>query len=1068
MTPIRRVFLVLAVLLPWVAPPHVGGWPASTPPVTWLVLLDAPTRWDAWRDAAGLARVDHVAPGARSSAAGDAAASAAAAHIAGLVAPVAAAVARAGGHVLGRYDTAAAALLVRLPAPAAAGLTAQRGVLTVRPAPWAEVALVDSVPAVGARRVARDLGVDGAGTVVAVADTGLDYTHATLGGPGVVEAYSAALAAAERIDDKWAGQAMFPNPKVVAGWDFAGPLYAPDCDPVLERLGRCTVAPRPDPDPLDTQGHGTHVAAIAAGLDSGPVAAGVAPGASLVALKVFGVGGRTQLLLEPLEWVLAANMGAPDRPHVDVLNFSLGQIYGGEVLAETGAIRRVTEAGVVVVAAAGNEGDLPFVAGAPGVAPEALSVASHVPPGRHGYAASLSAGSAPPQPFGEDSVHHQGWSPDPRQALTERLVFVGRGCPAGADQPEDPYLADPHAAIAVFQMVWGATGASCTADRQARRLQDAGAVGALMATGIGAQAASEWAATPSVDIPVFMIADDFEQAVRSAAGAGTPMAVTLSPVPHPGLTGALSGFSSRGPGRAGTLKPDLAAPGAGIVSAAVGQGRRGVAASGTSMASPHVAGAAALVWAAARRAGRDLSAREVAALLISAADPARLLQSEGQPGPPPLARAGSGALDAWAAATAETVMRAGAGAALDLGVQVLAHGPHTELRAVSVRNLSAETRRYDLSFRFSSPGDAQRGLSLAAVPATFVLAGGAQRSVRVEARFTPSALPAWAMTGGQNVGNGTALAQSELDGWLEAVGSAPDGSDARPALRLPFYALVRPAAAVTAAWAGPTAGPWQLDCANGGATDGPVELYHLVGVDREDMDLPGKVDLDYVGVRAVPVPADGTTRVDILLHTRGPRMVPLETESLVELDTDLDGQVDYRLYSADEDWLRTGSFRNGRVVAALAEPNGGAFGSPLVRYHAGLDIQARYTVLSFRLEDTGLTPSTLRFRLRVTQRDLVEGDPPEGPLLDRVPDGDGWLSFDGVAPAFALTRYVWPVEADGVARLTIRAGPRYDPGSGDRLLALFPANEPAEGDLAVLPPGDGSPPRGLWLPWLSR
>src|SRR5262249_15337962 len=78
-------------------------------------------------------------------------------------------------------------------------------------------------------------GATGAGTAIAVVDTGVDYNNPALGG------------------------APFPNAKVVGGTDIADN----------------------DGDPLDCEGHGTSVAAIAAS------AAGVAPDAKIVAIKVF-------------------------------------------------------------------------------------------------------------------------------------------------------------------------------------------------------------------------------------------------------------------------------------------------------------------------------------------------------------------------------------------------------------------------------------------------------------------------------------------------------------------------------------------------------------------------------------------------------------------------------------------------------------------------------------------------------------------------------------------------------------------------------------------------------------
>ena len=89
-----------------------------------------------------------------------------------------------------------------------------------------------------------------------------------------------------------------------------------------------------------------------------------------------------------------------------------------------------------------------------------------------------------------------------------------------------------------------------------------------------------------------------------AAGNDGPDTGTISsPASYPGVLaiGAvdsgdrIAGFSSRGPGVAGTLKPDLVAPGVGIRSSIAGGGYEGTW-NGTSMATPHVAGVVALMW----------------------------------------------------------------------------------------------------------------------------------------------------------------------------------------------------------------------------------------------------------------------------------------------------------------------------------------------------------------------------------------------------------------------------------------------------------------------------------------
>ena len=85
-------------------------------------------------------------------------------------------------------------------------------------------------------------------------------------------------------------------------------------------------------------------------------------------------------------------------------------------------------------------------------------------------------------------------------------------------------------------------------------------------------------------------------------------------------TGTIAGFSSRGPVTAdgsGRLKPDISAPGVNVISANLGGGT--VPLSGTSMASPHVAGAVALLWSAVPALIGDIDRTEQ--ILIKSATP---------------------------------------------------------------------------------------------------------------------------------------------------------------------------------------------------------------------------------------------------------------------------------------------------------------------------------------------------------------------------------------------------------------------------------------------------------------
>jgi serine protease AprX len=110
---------------------------------------------------------------------------------------------------------------------------------------------------------------------------------------------------------------------------------------------------------LDTFGHGTHLAGLIAGRDPVTGFAGVAPGARIVSLKVSGADGETTLarVLAAMHWV-RENHDA-NGLNIRVVNLALGVEdrggYKNDVLAW--AVEQLWREGIVVVAAAGNNGD---------------------------------------------------------------------------------------------------------------------------------------------------------------------------------------------------------------------------------------------------------------------------------------------------------------------------------------------------------------------------------------------------------------------------------------------------------------------------------------------------------------------------------------------------------------------------------------------------------------------------------------------------------------------------------------------------------------------------------------
>src|SRR5262245_50013807 len=173
---------------------------------------------------------------------------------------------------------------------------------------------ITSVPAIGAPVVWQKFKVKGEGIRIAIIDSGIDYLHANFGGSGNPADYAA-------NNKNVIEPGTFPTAKVIGGFDFAGPTYNADI---------AGSTPSPDPDPLDGNGHGSHVAGTAAGFGvTGSIGPGVAPQALLYAYKVFNdTSGSTNLTSEAIERALDPNQDGNMKDHVDVINMSLGSPFG--------------------------------------------------------------------------------------------------------------------------------------------------------------------------------------------------------------------------------------------------------------------------------------------------------------------------------------------------------------------------------------------------------------------------------------------------------------------------------------------------------------------------------------------------------------------------------------------------------------------------------------------------------------------------------------------------------------------------------------------------------------------
>lgn len=191
--------------------------------------------------------------------------------------------------------------------------------------------VADNIAEVGANQVwtrtdTSGTPITGVGIVVAVIDTGVDYTHPDLGG-GFGRGF-----------------------KVIGGYDFHNG----------------------DSDPMDDNGHGTHVAGIIA---ANGILKGVAPGASILAYKALGADGSGSIsdVILAIDRAIDPNQDGDTSDHADIISMSLGG-KGQSDDPVCQAVESAISAGVVVVAAAGNDGPSLGTVASPGLAPDAITV----------------------------------------------------------------------------------------------------------------------------------------------------------------------------------------------------------------------------------------------------------------------------------------------------------------------------------------------------------------------------------------------------------------------------------------------------------------------------------------------------------------------------------------------------------------------------------------------------------------------------------------------------------------------------------------------------------------------
>ena len=634
---------------------------------------------------------------------------------------------------------------------------------------------IDSVPWIGAPAVWERYG-RGEGVKIGIIDSGIDYTHAAFGGSGDPAAY-------EANDPNVIEEGTFPTAKVVGGFDFAGPDYDAN-DP--------TSVPSPDPDPLDLGGHGTHVAGTAAGIgvpDS--VGPGVAPGAELYALKVFGdSGGSTDVTSLAIEWAMDPNADGDMSDHLDVINMSLGSPLGEPSDPSAISTNNAAKVGIIVATSAGNEGNTPYITGAPGVASLAISTAANTPGGRSYARFTVNT----PEELQGEYPSLEGAGP---------VTFEETGPISGSLVPGAPLngCAPLTNASEISGNIAFIIRGTCDFLVKYTNAQTAGAVAIVVYNdGTAADRIDPivmGGLDDTITIPGLMISST----IGSQLVTASDVTVTLDSVPNAALDDQMATFSSRGPGHGGsTFKPDLSAPGVAIISAGAGTGTGSDNLQGTSMASPHVAGAAALL----RQKHPELNQAAIKAMLQNSTVDAA------ESGDTDLMRQGVGALRVDRAAALSSY-------ASPAGISFGRLNPLkriTSKEKLVVKNLTQKSRNFYVTH---VPNQTYPGVNVSC-PSRVYLKGHEHRQTEISLSFDPRA--AWEA----GVFDDGVVSQTEVDGWCVF-------SDGKDTLRVGYVAVVDPASNLSVL---PNRGVQGVEVRNSGPSLGWAEGFTLAKIGGEE------------------------------------------------------------------------------------------------------------------------------------------------------------------------------------------------------------------------------------------
>ncbi|MEE9592166.1 MAG: S8 family serine peptidase [Thermoplasmata archaeon] len=437
-----------------------------------------------------------------------------------------------------------------------------------------------------------------------------------------------------------------------------------------------------------------------------------------------------------------------------------------------------------------------------------------------------------------------------------------------------------------------------------------------------------------------MIGTDDGLAIDAALGAGSTF--TLDPASQAPIPNRIVDFSSRGP-RFGdsALKPDITAPGTSVSSVLFGSGTGATVASGTSMASPHVAGSAALL----RELHPDWSVEEIKAVLMNTA-------TDASPNglPYPVSRMGAGIVQVDVAVDTESVV---VPASASFGVEERDHGKKKFKVQLEVRNMGDETKKFELSSDFLFPNDDEGSIDIKH-PKKIKVKPGESKKIKLELKVDFKKLAPESLF-------------EEYDGFLTLTETTSGGD----VLRVPFH-IIPIARADAEAKDDKIKLPKDttLKFRNKGMRGTFVDIYQF-GVSDPNEDLISEAsgapndpddwfDIRHTGAHSL----FGGAILEFAMTTHGSRSVAnfMETDIFIDVDG---GGPDYFALAIDYG-VFTGAFPDGRIVSGIFEASTGL---GFLQFFIGNDPNTAIQTIPFFLDDLNLLGSIFGAPL------ITPGDP---------------------------------------------------------------------------------------------